>query len=75
MHMHMQMRSDSIFTWYMLGEIDIYSTLNSLVLLYGSVFTFSSFLFYNLLKKRHKHNKENKVFLLVELRIVIQRDS
>jgi ribosomal protein RSM22 (predicted rRNA methylase) len=28
-----------------------------------------------LLKKRHKHNKEDKAFLLVELRIVIQRDS
>jgi hypothetical protein len=28
-----------------------------------------------LLKKRHKHNKEDKVFLLVELRIAIQRDS
>jgi hypothetical protein len=28
-----------------------------------------------LLKKRHKHNKKGKVFLLVELRIVIQKDS
>jgi hypothetical protein len=28
-----------------------------------------------LLKKRHKHNKEDKVFLLVELKIAIQRDS
>jgi hypothetical protein len=28
-----------------------------------------------LLKKRHKHNKENKAFLLVELRIGIQKDS
>jgi hypothetical protein len=28
-----------------------------------------------LLKKRHKHNKEDKAFLLVELRIAIQRDS
>jgi hypothetical protein len=28
-----------------------------------------------LLKKRHEHNKEDKVFLLVELRIAIQRDS
>jgi hypothetical protein len=28
-----------------------------------------------LLKKRHKHNKEEKVFLLVELRIAIQKDS
>jgi hypothetical protein len=27
------------------------------------------------LKKRHKHNKEDKAFLLVELRIAIQRDS
>jgi hypothetical protein len=27
------------------------------------------------LKKRHKHNKEDKPFLLVELRIAIQRDS
>jgi hypothetical protein len=27
-----------------------------------------------LLKRRHKHNKENKVFLLVDLRIAIQRD-
>jgi hypothetical protein len=27
-----------------------------------------------LLKKRQKHNKENKAFLLVELRIAIQRD-
>jgi hypothetical protein len=26
-----------------------------------------------LLKKRHKHNKEDKVFLLVELRIAIQK--
>jgi hypothetical protein len=28
-----------------------------------------------LLKERHKHNKEDKVFLIVELRIAIQRDS
>jgi hypothetical protein len=28
-----------------------------------------------LLKKTHKHNKEDKRFLLVELRIAIQRDS
>jgi hypothetical protein len=28
-----------------------------------------------LLKKRHKHNKEDKAFLLVEYRIAIQRDS
>jgi hypothetical protein len=28
-----------------------------------------------LLKKRHKHIKEDKAFLLVELRIAIQRDS
>jgi hypothetical protein len=28
-----------------------------------------------LLKKKHKHNKEDKVFLPVELRIAIQRDS
>jgi hypothetical protein len=28
-----------------------------------------------LLKKRHKHNKEDKVFLLVELRIAIQKYS
>jgi hypothetical protein len=28
-----------------------------------------------LLKRRHKHNKEDKVFLLVELRVAIQRDS
>jgi hypothetical protein len=28
-----------------------------------------------LLKKRHKHNKEDKEFLLVELRIAVQRDS
>jgi hypothetical protein len=28
-----------------------------------------------LLKKRHKHDKEDKAFLLVELRIAIQRDS
>jgi hypothetical protein len=28
-----------------------------------------------LLKKRHKHNKEDKVFLLGELRIAIQKDS
>jgi hypothetical protein len=27
-----------------------------------------------LLKKRHMHNKEDKAFLLVELRIAIQRD-
>jgi hypothetical protein len=28
-----------------------------------------------LLKKRHKHNEEDKAFLLVDLRIAIQRDS
>jgi hypothetical protein len=28
-----------------------------------------------LLKKRHKHNKKDKAFLLVELRIAIQKDS
>jgi hypothetical protein len=28
-----------------------------------------------LLKKRHKHNKKDKVFLLLELRIAIQKDS
>jgi hypothetical protein len=28
-----------------------------------------------LLKWRQKHNKEDKTFLLVELRIAIQRDS
>jgi hypothetical protein len=28
-----------------------------------------------LLKKRHKHNKKDKVFLLVELRIAIQKYS
>jgi hypothetical protein len=28
-----------------------------------------------LLKKGHKHNKKDKVFLLVELRIAIQKDS
>jgi hypothetical protein len=28
-----------------------------------------------LLKRRHKHNKEDKAFLLAELRIAIQRDS
>jgi hypothetical protein len=28
-----------------------------------------------LLKKRHKHEKEEKAFLLVELRIAIQRNS
>jgi hypothetical protein len=28
-----------------------------------------------LLKRRHKHNKKDKVVLLVELRIAIQRDS
>jgi hypothetical protein len=28
-----------------------------------------------LLKKRHKHNKEDKVFLLAELRIAIQKYS
>jgi hypothetical protein len=28
-----------------------------------------------LLKKRHKHNKEDKAFLLVELRIAIQKYS
>jgi hypothetical protein len=28
-----------------------------------------------LLKKRHEHNKEDKEFLLVELRIAIRRDS
>jgi hypothetical protein len=27
------------------------------------------------LKRRHKHNKEDKAFLLVELRIAIQKDS
>jgi hypothetical protein len=27
------------------------------------------------LKRKHKHNKEEKAFLLVELRIAIQRDS
>jgi hypothetical protein len=27
-----------------------------------------------LLKRRHKHNKEDKAFLLVELRIAIHRD-
>jgi hypothetical protein len=27
------------------------------------------------LKRRHKHNKEDKAFLLVELRISIQKDS
>jgi hypothetical protein len=27
------------------------------------------------LKRRHKHNKEDKAFLLAELRIAIQRDS
>jgi hypothetical protein len=27
------------------------------------------------LKKRHKHNKEDKAFLLVELRIAIQKYS
>jgi hypothetical protein len=27
------------------------------------------------LKRRHKDNKEDKAFLLVELRIAIQRDS
>jgi hypothetical protein len=28
-----------------------------------------------LLKRRHKHNKKDKVFLLIELKIAIQRDS
>jgi hypothetical protein len=28
-----------------------------------------------LLKNRHKHNKKEKAFLLVELRIAIQKDS
>jgi hypothetical protein len=28
-----------------------------------------------LLKERHKHNKEDKAFLLVEIRIAIQNDS
>jgi hypothetical protein len=28
-----------------------------------------------LLKRRHKHDKKDKVFLLVEIRIAIQRDS
>jgi hypothetical protein len=28
-----------------------------------------------LLKRRHKHNKKDKAFLLVELRTAIQRDS
>jgi hypothetical protein len=28
-----------------------------------------------LLKKRHKHNKEDKSFLLAELRITMQRES
>jgi hypothetical protein len=28
-----------------------------------------------LLKKRHKYNKEEKSFLLVELRIAMQKDS
>jgi hypothetical protein len=28
-----------------------------------------------LFKRRHKHNKEDKVFLLAELRIAVQRDS
>jgi hypothetical protein len=28
-----------------------------------------------LLKRRHKHNKRDKAFLLVEIRIAIQRDS
>jgi hypothetical protein len=28
-----------------------------------------------LLKRRHKHNKKDKAFLLVELRIAVQRDS
>jgi hypothetical protein len=28
-----------------------------------------------LLKTRHKHNKEDIAFLLIELRIAIQRDS
>jgi hypothetical protein len=39
--------------------------------------TFRKILFLSLilLKKRHKHNKEDKVFLLVELRIAIQKDS
>jgi hypothetical protein len=29
----------------------------------------------NFVEVRHKHNKENKVFLLVEIRIATQRDS
>jgi hypothetical protein len=29
----------------------------------------------NLLKRRHKHNKEDKEFLFVELRIAIQKVS
>jgi hypothetical protein len=28
-----------------------------------------------LLKKKHMHNNKGKVFLLVELRVAIQRDS
>jgi hypothetical protein len=28
-----------------------------------------------LLKRRHKHNKKGKVFLLVAVKIAIQRDS
>jgi hypothetical protein len=28
-----------------------------------------------LLKRKHKHNKKDKAFLLVELRIAIQKDS
>jgi hypothetical protein len=28
-----------------------------------------------LLKRRHKHNKEDNAFLLAEIRIVTQRDS
>jgi hypothetical protein len=27
------------------------------------------------LKRRHKHNKKDKAFLLVEIRTAIQRDS
>jgi hypothetical protein len=28
-----------------------------------------------LLRRRHKHNKKYKAFLLVEIRVAIQRDS
>jgi hypothetical protein len=27
------------------------------------------------LKRRHKHNKKDKAFLLVEIKIAVQRDS